>query len=767
MKQVLQYTSLWLLCLLPAYLHGQDILWKDVNTETRADDIAFDHSGNFWRFLEHGENFWLGDTLLEDLGAVLVKNNADGTIAFVQEPGLRGELRADRHDNMYVIGTYGGEFEIQGKVLPEPTGTGLAILKYSPKGRLIWATTYDGGGRVEELEMNIVNNQIKFACYYQQYMSLGTDTFKTTDPFGVLIGTLDSAGKSVKHQNNFLNNSITRGVYAFARNGEMTVGSAYQGSIQIGSATYTASGAAQNIIIVNLDNKGNINWVEDIQSVEPSIGFSTRVSAMAYTPNNHLLVGGVFKDYMRVRITGYAGASEEGFFMRYSNKGKLEWVKQIPMEAPKRLIPTKNGEWVVGATLGRYDDPSTDSCPAGYNDDRSIYTGTFDSLGNCIQIRTFGGSRDFFMQDVDAHRNGNIVFNGRAWSSLYLGGNKQYRPPSNGDLYFSALMGQCQKPKVFSLKTVGGQCTGDTITLHPKFAGTVDTMEWIKDGVRLDRDYSDDLFSIDSINSNDTGTYWLRISGDCGIDSMPFVIKVPYPKPSISLKGKDTFCRGDSGQVVLEFDGNAPFAYRIRLGSKAEERVSNAAFDTLYAKEAIKVKPIRIADAYCAQELGQDSLVFSIAELAEADFSYSVTAFDAKFTNKSKQEERFIWDFGDGTTEEDLNNPKHTYAQNGTYRVQLIVENNCNRDTFEQDVVIDAVGIDQTQAQELKLYPNPATNRVSLEQMARIKVYNAQGRLVLEKEATNMLDVSGLARGNYLVLAFSNDRMSKGVLQLR
>lgn len=77
-------------------------------------------------------------------------------------------------------------------------------------------------------------------------------------------------------------------------------------------------------------------------------------------------------------------------------------------------------------------------------------------------------------------------------------------------------------------------------------------------------------------------------------------------------------------------------------------------------------------------------------QLPEANFSFVNNMLVVNFTNLSQNASTTIWNFGDGNSSTNLN-PNHTYAQSGTYNVQLIISNSCGVDTFNQSIFVELV----------------------------------------------------------------------------
>jgi peptidyl-prolyl cis-trans isomerase B (cyclophilin B) len=57
------------------------------------------------------------------------------------------------------------------------------------------------------------------------------------------------------------------------------------------------------------------------------------------------------------------------------------------------------------------------------------------------------------------------------------------------------------------------------------------------------------------------------------------------------------------------------------------------------------------------------------------------------FKNESKKAEKYLWDFGDGTTSEEAS-PKHKYISSGNYKVKLTAIKGDKKTTMEKDIII-------------------------------------------------------------------------------
>jgi len=135
----------------------------------------------------------------------------------------------------------------------------------------------------------------------------------------------------------------------------------------------------------------------------------------------------------------------------------------------------------------------------------------------------------------------------------------------------------------------------------------------------------------------------------------------------------------------------------------------------------------------------------------------------------------YFWEFQDGQTSTEIS-PKHTFKEAGFYPVSLTVTRD-KEVLYQNTVEINVDGRSEVSAEELesalfgtRMYPNPATTRVTLEvanatkNITKIMVFDIRGRLVLDFDAEKVkagnrydLDVESLEAGVYM-LSISGDQ---------
>lgn len=151
----------------------------------------------------------------------------------------------------------------------------------------------------------------------------------------------------------------------------------------------------------------------------------------------------------------------------------------------------------------------------------------------------------------------------------------------------------------------------------------------------------------------------------------------------------------------------------------------------------------------------------------EANFTYTLAGFEATFTDVSTNApDTWSWDFGDGATSTEQN-PTHTYA-NGDYEVCLTATNIAGSDISCKSLQI-LVSVDELAADKIQIYPNPATENITVDVSAvtgekTIFIFDATGKQVASFSSFDTLfsiNVQNFPQGVYTMEVKSGE----GVLQ--
>lgn len=251
-------------------------------------------------------------------------------------------------------------------------------------------------------------------------------------------------------------------------------------------------------------------------------------------------------------------------------------------------------------------------------------------------------------------------------------------------------------------------------------------------------------------------TYWVEVTNEWGCknsDSLHVTLK---PSPEVDLGDDILVCEG--GVVTLDADGEAGDSYYWNTGETTETIVvdDGGAYTVLVTNE------------YGC--MGTDTVLVTVEGFAPTVDGIIVTNMGPntfKFTPFHPMNVvSYKWTFGDGSPSSMSMIPTHTYSGPGTYLVTLEAMSDCGKiEVFTYATIVQSIDEQELSENNLKLYPNPTNNFITVEttgdvEMNKISIVNVLGQEVLShdlnKEKNIKLDVTRLPSGMYTVKIDSN-----------
>ncbi len=263
-------------------------------------------------------------------------------------------------------------------------------------------------------------------------------------------------------------------------------------------------------------------------------------------------------------------------------------------------------------------------------------------------------------------------------------------------------------------------CDNNSILLTAGTPGSGFTYSW------------DNLANTHSRWVSQPGTYHVlktqTNTGCAGVDTITITNK---PAPQVNLGPDLAFCEGDSVMVDV---GSANYAFNIVWSDNSSND------PTRYLKDdGIYVVKITAPNG-CFEE---DSIKVEYKDIPTVDGINTLLALDGSY-NFNARNPRFvvdlIWDYGDGSPRDTGFQVSHRYATNGKYTVTVYMVGECGDinglTSYSETVdIFDAsTGVKDLAKGQLKLYPNPATNLVTIEAMKtriqEVEIFNVIGQKV-------------------------------------
>ncbi len=253
----------------------------------------------------------------------------------------------------------------------------------------------------------------------------------------------------------------------------------------------------------------------------------------------------------------------------------------------------------------------------------------------------------------------------------------------------------------------------------------------------------------------------------------PFLVTDQYGcrlRDSIEIKQNDSLeiilgsihhsgCPMDSSGLIdiSVKGGQPPYSYFWSNGNQSEDltRILDGNYSVL------------ISDIYGCSTFSENFSVATEDTLPKAHFSYRISGGTVVIIDSSTNTVYQTYSFGDGSEPVEGTNPQYTYAENGLYKVKLVAENSCGRDTFVIEILVNAVKNDNPELESvIRIGPNPVTEsyfyihfqNTYLEDV-KMNVYDLSGKLCLMQDLQSVFQTTSrrvnipenLANGYYLV----------------
>ncbi len=267
-----------------------------------------------------------------------------------------------------------------------------------------------------------------------------------------------------------------------------------------------------------------------------------------------------------------------------------------------------------------------------------------------------------------------------------------------------------------------------------------------------------------TITVSSTGSYTVTVTdaNGCANTSAPISVNVSSaPAPTISASSTQA-CSGD----VVTVTSSAADSYLWSTGDTTQ---------TIQVSTTAAVS-VTVTNANACDGVGQSATTnITFTTTPSAAGSFTTAGNVVTFANTSTGASSYSWDFGDFTNSSAAA-PAHAFAANGTYNVVLTAINGNCTDTVAFEISIE-VGMEETQAINFKVYPNPAAEQVLVafenNSAGTLNILDATGRLVYTQTFNEVgavvlpVNVSMLSSGSYTVQLINAEQVGVKRLLIR
>lgn len=345
-------------------------------------------------------------------------------------------------------------------------------------------------------------------------------------------------------------------------------------------------------------------------------------------------------------------------------------------------LPALSNNTVNPSILTKYFVTLKDNCSDDAKD--SIIVDVLPGLSIKGLVDTticFGGTASF-NPVVSGGKSSQYTYQ---WSQGLGNNPQQQASPKTRTVYKMAVRDNCTNPydsisltvfvrpplkisKTLSSNTI---CNGDSVQLSLLLTGGIAAQyNWTING-------SNGIGNSVYLKPNIKTHYDLKLNDNCSeSDTTGFDIVV-NPLPIVDFDAdKKSICQYETVQFINNTTGASVYAWKFSANDKSIIVSPNF---TYRQTGVFDVTLSATSSAGCKAVLSKSSFI-NVVKLASGKFVFTPDDAtylnpDITFTNQSADYTSFLWDFGDGKTENSLLSPMHTYPDTGRYKVKLTVVN--------------------------------------------------------------------------------------------
>lgn len=227
-----------------------------------------------------------------------------------------------------------------------------------------------------------------------------------------------------------------------------------------------------------------------------------------------------------------------------------------------------------------------------------------------------------------------------------------------------------------------------------------------------------------------------------------------YTQPEVAVEAQSLYCVGDEIASAITATGMPPYNYAWSSGKNTTK--NDLADTTLVFQSGWYVLTVTDEFGFTAT----DSILVDVTPGPLADFTWAFTGngFEVTFADSSQNGNSYFWDFGVNGTFSTDPEPTFVFPSDGVYDIKMAVTNECGTDTAYATIEIRNSGLDQWPLGPVSIYPNPATDLISLELPIHaewtFRLMDTRGKILNESQQRGdqtELSMESLSPGIYLI----------------
>lgn len=325
------------------------------------------------------------------------------------------DSKRDIHGNLYVYGTYSGDFRVAGKTFAGSPGVGnVILLKFNKNNVLQWGTSslaFTNGLVSGQMEFDSFQNVVLTGYYDASGFEFGCKSV-TSDSgvfFNMYFSKVDVSGNVLWLKTSF-GGAVTPYALDVDNDGSFVVSASYRGANLSFGNVAVPSVSVTAILIVKFNKNGEPVWARSFAS---EVAAGDHALSMSIDNEGDIAITGYFTG--AINFDGFVlkpkVVSQNYFIVKLSDEGRVIWAQTTDSDdASTGLRLTMDSDNNI-YTVGRF--ANNDMILEGFtllNKGRSdSFIIKYSPEGDIRWARSFGGSKGDQIWGADFHESGKIA----------------------------------------------------------------------------------------------------------------------------------------------------------------------------------------------------------------------------------------------------------------------------------------------------------------------------------------------------------------------
>jgi len=336
------------------------------------------------------------------------------------------DVAIDASGNVYVTGTFeSATITFGSTTLTASSGNNFFVAKYDAAGVVQWAKTATGVAEGYGITTDASGNVLVSGYFDGMSTTFSGITLINAGAGDAFILKYDTDGNIIwgKSVGGVENTEYVYEITTDAANAVYITGRYNSTTLTIGSTVLTNQGTSgPDAFIAKLDSSGNVLWADG-----PGGNFNDIANSITCDDDANIYVTGSFSSdtltFGAITLTGQGTGATSMFVVKYDSSGTALWANSIESYWGDAFAFDVNSDglniYVQGEYFGESIEFGSDSLINSASGSSDVFTVKYDSNGNAVWAKTYGGTYNDYSRSIATDTFGNVFTIGHFTSDVF------------------------------------------------------------------------------------------------------------------------------------------------------------------------------------------------------------------------------------------------------------------------------------------------------------------------------------------------------------